>query len=855
MWRLALRTLRFRKAGFAATFAALWFGTAIVMACGGLMETGIRSNLPPQRLAEAAVVVIGDRNYQVPKPAGGDPQDAEAVVLPERVPIDASLVEKVDNLPGVSRAIGDLSFPVALTRGPRMVGDDVLGHGWDSAPLTPYQLQSGAAPDRPGQVVLDATVARQWNVAVGDRVGIAAHGDVGDYKVSGIARSKIEQAAVFFSDADARRLAGGEKVAAIAVLADRGADTGELRDRIAAALKGQPVSVLTGDDRGFAEHPEALLHREDLVALAGVFGGLAIMVAMFVAAGTMALSAQQRQREMALLRAIGSTPRQLRRMLLGEMLVLTVLAGMLAWPFGTWLGGWLFGRLAASGVTTSALRFSQGWIPAGVALGAVLLTGVGGGLIAARRVVRIRPTEALAEASLQQRWLSRIRLAFALLFLSGGAALTIVTMTVLDGPVAASTAGPTVICCAVGLALLSPGLTKMLTAILQWPLRAMTGMSGRLAMLNSRARAVQLAAVVTPVMLATGIAISNLYLQTTQTAAEERTFTENLRADAVLTSTVGGLDPALLDRVRDIPGVGTAGASAYITSTGFVERPYDSAQTDDGRPLLGVTAEGAERTTTVRPTEGSLTALRGETVALPAKTAEKLGLDVGDFVTLRLGDRSEARLRIVALFEPRAGYAPLVLPAELLAPHTTSGLPTQILVRAEPGMGGTTLTAALQRLADRHPGVALANREALIAAHSHDTKTQAWINYLLVGMIVAYTAISVVNTLAMATANRRREFGLQRLTGATKGQVLRMTAVEGTLVAAIGIVLGTAVSTTTLVPFSLAVSDSPMARGPLWIYLAVVGTAGALTLGATLLPAWSSLRVRPAKAVAAAVAD
>src|SRR5262245_7074446 len=173
MWRLALRTLRFRKAGFAATFAALWFGTAIVMACGGLMETGIRNNLPPQRLAEAAVVVIGDRNYQLPKPDGGDPHDAEAGVLPERVPIDASVGGKGDDVPAVSRAAGDLSFPVALTRDRRLLAGDVLGHGWDSAALTPYRLQSGVAPAEPGQVGLDATVARKWNVPVGDRVGIA----------------------------------------------------------------------------------------------------------------------------------------------------------------------------------------------------------------------------------------------------------------------------------------------------------------------------------------------------------------------------------------------------------------------------------------------------------------------------------------------------------------------------------------------------------------------------------------------------------------------------------------------------------------------------------------------------------
>src|SRR5262245_65947561 len=126
------------------------------MACGGLMETGIRNNVPPQRLAEAAVVVTGDRTYELPMPNRGDPQDAEAVVLPERVPLDASLVEKVGNVVGVRRAVGGLSFPIALARDGQTVPGDVLGHGWDSAMLTPYELKTGAAPNGPGEVVLDA---------------------------------------------------------------------------------------------------------------------------------------------------------------------------------------------------------------------------------------------------------------------------------------------------------------------------------------------------------------------------------------------------------------------------------------------------------------------------------------------------------------------------------------------------------------------------------------------------------------------------------------------------------------------------------------------------------------------------
>jgi putative ABC transport system permease protein len=202
----------------------------------------------------------------------------------------------------------------------------------------------------------------------------------------------------------------------------------------------------------------------------------------------------------------------------------------------------------------------------------------------------------------------------------------------------------------------------------------------------------------------------------------------------------------------------------------------------------------------------------------------------------------------VALFPARSGYRMILLPAELLAAHTTTGLPTQLLVRAAPGADTRRLTVALTELAGRWPGVTVADRSVLTATHRDQQQTQAWVNYLLVGMIVAYTAISVVNTLVLATTRRRREFALLRLTGSTCGQVLRMMGMEGVLVAVIGIVLGTAVSTTTLVPFSVAASDSVLPSGPPWIYLAVIGTAAVLALTATLLPTWQALRSHPAAA-------
>ncbi|MEU8631176.1 ABC transporter permease [Amycolatopsis sp. NPDC048633] len=806
MFMLALRTLRLRKGAFLATFVAVFFGALIVSACGGLMETGIRSETPVQRLAAAPIVVGGQQTLALPEddPATLDPDDKHKfknATLPERVRVDAALADRLRAVPGVTNVVGEVSFPAQAGAA------SALGHDWDSAALTPYTLK-GEAP-KPGEVVVDAGLG----LAVGDTVPVAAHGSVGEYRISGIAEAPqaMRDSALFFATADAEKLSGHPgQFDAIGVF---GGDAAAV-----SAVVGDAGVVTTGADRGGLEFPEVGQSGENLIILAAVSGGLSAMVMVFVVAGTLTLSTQQRQRELALLRAIGTTPRQLRRMVLGEALVVGLLAVAAAVALGPVLGRWLFGELAANHVVPDVLRFEQGWLPATVAAGASLLAVVVASFVAGRRASKVRPTEALAEAAVERRWLTPIRLITAILCFAGGTALAIVTVAVMTGPVAASTAGPAVMLWAFGLAAISPGVTKVTAALLRWPVHAFSGVTGRVALLNTRVGAVRTAGAVTPIMLAVGIATANIYLQTTQEAVSNQAYTEDLRADAVVAGPAG-LDPSVLGRVTAIPGV--AGASEYVTSTVFVDKPYDSNQDDDGWPALGVSE------------------LTGNAVALP----DTLGRHVGDTLSLRLGDGTPVDVRVTAVESQRPGFERLVLPASLLAPHTTLGLAPQLLVRAAEGVDTATLTSRLREATAGMP-VIVGDRDALIAAHAKGNEIGAWVNYLLVGMIIAYTVISVVNTLVMATSKRRREFGLQRLSGFTRGQVLRMAGVEGGLIATIAVLLGTLVSAGSIVPFCLVVSGSLLPSGPIAIYLVVLAIAVVLSLVAILVPAWAATRGR-----------
>jgi putative ABC transport system permease protein len=346
-------------------------------------------------------------------------------------------------------------------------------------------------------------------------------------------------------------------------------------------------------------------------------------------------------------------------------------------------------------------------------------------------------------------------------------------------------------------------------------------------------------------MLATGLATALLYMQTSQTRAAVDAYTNDLRADAVLSSSAGGLPLGLVRAVRDQPGV--AGASALVTSTGYFEQPGEDAAVV---PLQGIDAEGAAQTTAFDLTAGTLSRLRGDTIALSARHS-RAGRSIGDRVPMRLGDGSVLSLEIVAEFAAERGYETALVPASLLAQHTTTGLADQILVRGAPGTDPKRLRATLAGLSDQHPGLRVADRTEATAEFAESQQISAWANYLFVAVVVGYTVVSLVNALVVATGARRREFALQRLIGSTRGQIVRMMGIEGLFVAIAGTALGTLIAAATLGPFNLALKDSPTPGGPAWIYLTVIAVATALTFIATLVPTALALRARPVEAAAA----
>src|SRR5262245_13176800 len=211
MLRIALGTLRARKAGTLGALAAVGLAVVLVVSSGILLESSLRKPIPVERLRAADVVVQG-------KPTV-DPTEGEAaltVFLSERRRLDPGLAERLRTVPGVAAVIADSTvYAQLLDPGGALLetrdGATSGGHGWPSAALTPYRLRAGHVPREADEVVVDASFAGS---RVGDHVRLSTTGGLRTFVVSGIAASPdgVDEAGVFFRDDVAARLAGTRRV-------------------------------------------------------------------------------------------------------------------------------------------------------------------------------------------------------------------------------------------------------------------------------------------------------------------------------------------------------------------------------------------------------------------------------------------------------------------------------------------------------------------------------------------------------------------------------------------------------------------------------------------------------------------
>ncbi|WP_326759814.1 FtsX-like permease family protein [Streptomyces phaeochromogenes] len=855
MLHLAVRMAGHRITALLAVACAVLGGAALITGTGVMAESGFRSQLPAGRLAGVEVVVSTEQSFD----SGPD----LPIALPERGTVPAKLVDELAQLPGVTAAVGDIGFPAALvdadgqvvpTQDPR-----TAGHGWSSTKLFVDAKVDGSAPAGTGEVALDSATAGAAGVRVGDSVKVVAAGRAAAaYRVTALVDAP--DAGILFADPTAVRLSGradGERAGTVDLIALRtepgteasvaAAAREKIKDTGKKTAGSTPADVIvsTGSERGDIASPGAGAARSLLILLASSLGGIIMLIIGFVMASALAVSIGGQRRDLALMRAVGATPKQIRRLAAGQASIIAAVAVVPGVGLGYLLAGQFRRMLVDRGVIPEALPLTFSPLPA---LATVLLLGLAvqvSARSAAWRTSRMPATEAVAESRSEPRTPSKMRARFGLLLIVAATTLSVVPLlsrTVL-GATATSMAG---IIGAIGLALAGPALVRGIGDAAGRRLRPGVSAPTWLAVSNIRGYALRLSGVVSALAMAVVFVLTYTLAQTTvMSATAQDTRTGTLAQQRLTAPGLGGLPAGTLAAVTKTSGVEAAAPVSDTTVIREYEQ-FGDPVVESGSAMILTPAASGVLDLDVR--DGSLAKLTGDTVAVSTEVARSPGSGLGDRITLVLGDGTRVSPKVVAVYDRALGFGPLALSHDLAEGHTTAGLDQSVLVRTD---GSDAAQQALTALAASRPGLALAPTETGSGDSLSDAPPEVWINLALIVVLLGYLLLSIANKLVATTAQRQGEIATLRLNGTTPRQILAMMRREAAVIGAAALTTGLLLSAIPLALLGIGFLDRPWPAGPVWLLPAVALTVICTAFITVELPTRQALRTAPAHALSA----
>ncbi|MET8625530.1 ABC transporter permease [Kitasatospora sp. NPDC004669] len=605
---------------------------------------------------------------------------------------------------------------------------------------------------------------------------------------------------------------------------------------------GVTLVATTGSLLGETAGDDSPLGAPSLHKVLQFTSAMAAFVAVFVVAGTFAFAVAQRRQEIAMLRAVGATPRQIVWLITGEAAVVALVSAvtgcLLSLPGAPALAAWLVDRGAAPEGFTARPAVGPMLLAAAVGLLVALL----GAVTAALRAGRVRAVEALGDAAVDRKVMTKPRWTFALLgllALAGNVGYYLSASTMPPAPgdqpddpqLASQWVLGADLATITTLALFAPVVVPPLVRLLSAPLARATAAAPLLARQNALTAVRRTVSTATPAFLAmalTGTAVGSaaafadaMTAQGKATAAARyvlRPGAAPLPADAVHRLTAG------------TPGLhATATTSTVVTGLGADRPAFDDHGEDSAAsvPSAATVVDGdLAAAWTLPAVEGSAAELRGATLAASTDQVRGHGWKFGDQVNLRLADGTVTSLRLALVYRTQLGLDEVLLSGEAVSAHLPGARPGAVHLSAEP--------------ADRLGGV-------LTDAHAPGPDPNAhyaWIaTTTILGPALLYALIAIVNTMVMSAADRRRDFTVLRLAGTVRRQVLQMVALEAVLVVATAAALALAVTaltqygTTALLNHRILAGQTSVGLNLPWLPLGA-GAAVCLVLAVTasLLP-------------------
>jgi putative ABC transport system permease protein len=492
---------------------------------------------------------------------------------------------------------------------------------------------------------------------------------------------------------------------------------------------------------------------------------------------------------------------------------------------------------AQAGVIPPDFALTFGPIPALIAVVVMVAASQLAAAVAARRPARINPIEALQEASTTPSHLGRGRTITGVILGVVGLLASAVPLVV-PGTLAVAGPAAAALLLIVAVGLLGPGLVRIAIAMFGGPLRHSHSPAAFLAAANARSNSRRLAAAIVPLALGIGLGLVQVGTQSIVAAEATTQSHAGVTAELMVTGGASGLSADAVASIAQTSGVRAANPVALSQIIFSYMQLGDP--TSEQYPVQGIDPAATAPTMDLGVVAGSLGALTGDqTVALSSDAAQAAGVGVGDTIRGHLGDGTATTAKVVAIYTRGLGFGDVTMTNAALLAHTTTGLSNYVLVSTQPrqlAQVKTALDAA---------GFTVANRDELRAAGDSARASNSLVNLIALAVILGYIAIAVVNTLVMATGERRREFALLQLVGSTRRQVRAMMRTESVMVAIIAAALGILVAAPPLIGISFGISGQLLPNVSPIVSVAIVGSLSVIGLIALAVATRAAMRTAP----------
>jgi len=765
--------------------------------------------------------------------------------LQDRRTIPADVADKLEKLPEAQSV-----HPYSQQQGVYVIdpdGDLVGGNGppglafsyGDTVSITGDRiltLTEGELPSGADEVALEQSTAEKAGYEIGDDLELVTAGQSPTMRatMTGLMRFGSEGGVagatiVVFSPQAMQELffEGRNVYSGISLTAAGGVSQQELRDA-AQPLLPPDVEARTGDmmvDANEAGIQEILGFINTFLL---VFAGVSLVVGTFLIINTFSILVAQRSRELALLRAMGASKRQVNRSVLVEAFAVGVFGSTLGIGTGYLLALGLRALFGFFGLDLGEASFPVTMRTVVVSYAVGLVVTMVAAYLPARRGSRVAPVAAmrdevaLSESSLRRRMIVGGVMVFV------GVALMVLGFAG-EGTSGLALIGAGMLSILIGVALMAPVLGRPVIHGLGAAYRKMFGTVGVLATQNSLRNPRRTAATASALMIGLTLVALMSILGQSASASTDKAINEALTSEYIVSNVVGApFSPQIAGQIRDLSEVETV---AQFRSA--------NAKVDGDTAYVGA-VDPADLAQTFRlPTLGDVTSsLRPGTVLAEQQTAERAGFEVGDAIAMRF-QGGKVELTLAGTFPPGSLPAGYLVTPDTLRQGGLEPLDSMLFITKAPGAADGDLRAAVDEITSKLPTVTLKDPQEFADEQKAQINIFLYLVYALLGLAIIIAVLGIVNTLALSVIERTREVGLLRAVGLSRRQLRRMVRLESVAIAVLGAVLGVVMGVVFGVALQRAIADQGLDVLSIpWLLLVIfVVVAAVVGVLAAVLPA------------------